>query len=99
MAQIGPHSRLLSRGSIDGRSRSGRFMRAYEAQLVAHIGGRPSSTQQFLIRQLVVLALRCALNAGRGTEMREDHNHKKPDTSAATAASHCTIAFIEFLPS
>jgi hypothetical protein len=61
MMTIGPYSRLLARGTIDGRSRSGRFLKAFEAQLVDHVGGEPSAAQLMLIRRLASLALRCAL--------------------------------------
>jgi hypothetical protein len=41
---IGPYSKLIDRGAlggaIDGRSREGRFLRAYERQLVEHLAAR-----------------------------------------------------------
>jgi hypothetical protein len=53
----GPYSRLLRRGAIgklaDGRTELGRFIRDLEAQLVAHVGGRPTITQRLLIERLI----------------------------------------------
>ena len=55
--QLGPYSRALRRGSIrdsiDGRSNVGRFIRDLEAQLISHVGGHPTITQQLLIDRLV----------------------------------------------
>jgi hypothetical protein len=63
--RIGPYSRLLSRGaiggSIDGRSREGRFLRAFEAELTKHIGGNPTVTQRVLIRRAARAMLRLEL--------------------------------------
>jgi hypothetical protein len=48
--RLGPYSRAIDRGSIgwsvDGRSREGRFLRAYERMLSDHIGGSPSVVQR-----------------------------------------------------
>jgi hypothetical protein len=63
--KLGPHSRTLCRGaigaSIDGRSREGRFLRMYEAELIVHVGGAPSTTQRILITRASRLALRLEL--------------------------------------
>lgn len=58
--QIGPYSKLLTRGTLDGRSREGRFLATFEAELSQHLGS-PSVTQRMLIRQLGQIALRLAL--------------------------------------
>jgi hypothetical protein len=59
--QIGPYSRRLQRGSlsrsVDGRSELGRFIRALEAELVAHVGGSPTITQKLLIDRVIRLRL------------------------------------------
>ena len=64
-ARVGPHSRALRRGvvgdQIDGRSREGRFLRAAEAELIAHVGGSPSFTQRLLIRRAARAMLRLEL--------------------------------------
>jgi hypothetical protein len=64
-ARLGPYSRTLHRGaighSVDGRSREGRFLRAFEAQLAQHVGGKPSTAQRILISRLARTALRLEL--------------------------------------
>ena len=64
-ARLGPHSRALRRGvvgdQIDGRSREGRFLRAAEAELIAHVGGEPSFGQRILIRRAARAMLRLEL--------------------------------------
>jgi hypothetical protein len=59
--RLGPYSRGLHRAAIgqfiDGRSREGRFLRAYEAMLIQHVGGAPSSVAQALISRAARLAL------------------------------------------
>ena len=56
-----PHSRLLARGCIDGRSREGRFLAAARAELVAHVGGNPSATQRVTIERVSWLRLHVML--------------------------------------
>src|SRR5271154_5019729 len=56
-----PHSRLLARGCVDGRSREGRFLAAARAELVAHVGGDPSSAQRVLIDRTAWLRLHVML--------------------------------------
>jgi hypothetical protein len=55
--KIGPYSRKLRRGiiadNIDGRSTLGRFCRDLEAQLIAHVGGKPSIAQRLLIQRII----------------------------------------------
>jgi hypothetical protein len=59
--RLGPHSKLLERGSLDGRSREGRFLRHCEAELAKHVGGKPSIAQRLLISRLARVALRLEL--------------------------------------
>jgi hypothetical protein len=59
--KIGPHSRLLRRGSIDGRSREGRFLAACRAELAAHVGGAPSKAEAVLIDRVAWLRLHLVL--------------------------------------
>jgi hypothetical protein len=59
--RIGPHSRLLQRGTVDGRSREGRYLRAIEARLLDHIGAGASCAQRMLINRLARVALRLEL--------------------------------------
>lgn len=59
--RVGPYSRTLQNGALgkvlDGRSRWGRFVRAYERMLRQHLGGDPSAIQSVLITRAVRLAL------------------------------------------
>ena len=59
--RLGPYSRGLHRAAIgkiiDGRSEEGRFLRAYEAMLLRHVGSNPSA----VMRQLIIRACRLAL--------------------------------------
>jgi hypothetical protein len=63
--RLGPYSKALDRGScgwsIDGRSKEGRFLRAYERMLAEHLGGKPSRVQVELIRRCARLALHLEL--------------------------------------
>jgi hypothetical protein len=58
---IGPHSRRIALGMIDGRRREARLMQAVRAELVAHVGGRPSAVQRRLIERAAILHLRLVL--------------------------------------
>ena len=63
--RLGPYSRAIDRGSVgwsvDGRSREGRFLIAYEAMLIDHVGGSPSRVQRELVRRCARLALHLEL--------------------------------------
>jgi hypothetical protein len=55
----GPYSRALDRGAIgalNGNSRAAKFIRAYEAMMVAHVGGSPTAVQKQLITRAARLA-------------------------------------------
>jgi len=58
---IGPHSRRIALGMIDGRRREAKLMRDVRDELVQHCGGKPSIVQRRLIDRAAVLALRLAL--------------------------------------
>jgi hypothetical protein len=53
--RVGPHSRAFRNGAIgdqfDGRSREGKFLRKFEAEMVEQLGGSPSFAQMSLIRR------------------------------------------------
>lgn len=59
--RLGPYSRKLHRGAIgdaiDGRSALGRFVRSLEAELTAHVGGKPSIVQRLLIDRIIRIRL------------------------------------------
>jgi len=63
--RVGPHSRTFDRGAIgslfDGRSREGRFLRAFERQMIEHVGGTPTVAQRVLVGRLARVALRLEL--------------------------------------
>jgi hypothetical protein len=62
---FGPYSKAIDRGAIgstiDGRSTAGRFLKAYEAMLVEHVGGRPSITERAMIARAARVALHLEL--------------------------------------
>ena len=62
---FGPYSRAIDRGglgwAISGRSREGRFITAYEAMLIEHVGGAPTIVQRALISRAARLALHLEL--------------------------------------
>jgi hypothetical protein len=58
---LGPYSRLLARGSVDGRSREGRYLAALKTELNHHVGGNPSIAERLLIDRLAQVALRLQL--------------------------------------
>ena len=58
---IGPHSRRIALGMIDGRRREARLMREVRDELIQHCGGRPSTVQRKLCERAAVLALRLAM--------------------------------------
>ena len=60
MHPIGPYSRPDSLAKISGRTREGRIVRGVRADLIAHVGGRPSATQRVLIERAAMLTLRIA---------------------------------------
>jgi hypothetical protein len=55
---IPPRCRPNGLPKIDGRRREAKAMQAMRANLVAHVGGRPSAAQEALISRAVMLALR-----------------------------------------
>lgn len=58
---IAPYSRPAALAKLDQRTREARLMRDARAELIAHVGGRPSATQRALIEQAVQLRLRLAV--------------------------------------
>lgn len=61
MPAFGPHSRPHTLAKLDGRTREARLLRDFRADLVRHVGGKPSATQAALITQACQLQLRIAL--------------------------------------
>jgi hypothetical protein len=79
----GPHSRVLRRGAmgaLDGNSREAKFVKAFEAELVRHVGGSPTAVQRALITRACRLALHLELWDERtipqgGAFTASGHNH------------------------
>lgn len=61
--RIGPYSRDGALVRLDFRTREGKFARAIQDELTAHVGGQPSAAEQILIRMVSLKALRVALMA------------------------------------
>jgi hypothetical protein len=61
MPKLGPYSNCATLAKLDGRTREARLVKSLRAELVAHVGGNPSTTQRLLIDQACALQLRIAL--------------------------------------
>ncbi len=72
-----PEYRPVVLGKLDRRTWQGRLLRDARAELVAHVGGRPSATQAALIEQLAQLRLRLALYDRRFAERGEQTDHDR----------------------
>ena len=58
---VGPYSKDAVLGRLDGRTREARGLAAFRAELLEHIGGRPTAPQRRLIDLAAQLWLRIAL--------------------------------------
>lgn len=58
---IAPHSRKGVLAKLDRRTREARLMKQTRAELIAHVGGRPSATERMMIEQAAQLRLRLAV--------------------------------------
>lgn len=71
-----PPENLRTTVRLDGRTKAAKAAKRFEADLVAHVGGRPSATQAALIAQGVQLSLRLAAMddafAARGEQSAHD---------------------------
>jgi hypothetical protein len=61
LPRLSPHSRLLKRGCVDGRSREGRFLAAARAELAVDLGREPSQAERVLIDRISWLRLHVML--------------------------------------
>lgn len=75
MAALGPYSRQGILSKPDGRTREARLIASLRAELIAHVGGKPSITQRMLIDQACELQLRIALMDRRFTETGSQTDH------------------------
>jgi hypothetical protein len=74
MPRIGPHSRPDKLQIVDGRRAEAQLMHRVRAELIQHLGGKPSATQRILIDRAAALSLRLHLmdrEAARSGEMSE----------------------------
>jgi hypothetical protein len=58
MSKIGPYSTHATLQKLDGRSREARLMKSLRAELISHVGGKPSVAQTVLIDQATKIQLR-----------------------------------------
>jgi hypothetical protein len=72
--RVGPYSRL-DLPTFSGKTREGAFLRGVRAELVKHVGGRPSATQSALIEAAAQLRLRISLMDRRFSETRTQTEH------------------------
>jgi hypothetical protein len=68
MSKIGPYSTHATLQKLDGRSREARLMKSLRAELIAHVGGKPSVAQTVLIDQATKIQLRIAMMDREGTD-------------------------------
>jgi hypothetical protein len=61
MPKVRPYSGPRVLQNIDGRTKEGRLLRDTRAELIAHLGGKPSATQKALIDRAAMLTLHVAL--------------------------------------
>jgi len=57
MREIGPYSRPETLLKLDGRTRYARVIKKVRADLIAHVGGKPSATQLMLIDRAALVTL------------------------------------------
>jgi hypothetical protein len=88
----GPYSRALARGArgaLNGNSREAKFIQAYEALLIEHVGGRPTIVQRALITRAARLACHLEIWDQRtipegGAFTATGHNHYLAWSNALT---------------
>jgi hypothetical protein len=59
--RIHPYSRQGTLAKLDQRTKEARLIREARAELLVHVGGKPSATQRALIEQLLQIKLRLAV--------------------------------------
>jgi hypothetical protein len=72
--RAGPYSRL-DLPTFNGRTKEGAFLRGVRAELVKHVGGKPSATQAALIEAAAQLRLRISLMDRKFGETRIQSEH------------------------
>jgi hypothetical protein len=61
MPKLGPYSKSATLAKLDRRTKEARLLQSLRRELVAYVGGFPSTTQMLLIDQACALQLRLAL--------------------------------------
>ena len=61
MPKLGQYSKSATLAKLDRRTKEARLLQSLRRELVAHVGGFPSTTQMLLIDQACALQLRLAL--------------------------------------
>jgi hypothetical protein len=72
--RAGPYSRL-DLPTFSGKTREGALLRGVRAELVKHVGGRPSATQAVLIEAAAQLRVRISLMDRKFSETHEQTDH------------------------
>ena len=88
----GPYSRPRSLAVIDGRTREGRFLRDVRADLLQHVGQKPSPTQLALVERAVMLSLHVAQMDAKATTGRTLTEHDSRTYLAWTNSLTRTLA-------
>jgi hypothetical protein len=73
--RVGPYSKHGALALLDGRSREAQFMRTRRAELIAHVGGKPSAVERQLIERAVRLSLQLELMDERLTRGDQIASH------------------------
>jgi hypothetical protein len=60
MSKLGPYSKEIQLGLVDGRTREGRLLAQMRRVLIEQVGGDPTPPQRILIERAAYLQLRCA---------------------------------------
>ena len=73
--QIHPYSRPGALAKLDQRTKEARLIRETRAELLAHVGGKPSATERALIEQLAQIHLRLAMMDRKFAETGAQTDH------------------------
>jgi hypothetical protein len=73
--QIHPYSRPDTLAKLDQRTKEARLIRETRAELLAHVGAKPSATQRALIEQLAQIKLRLAVMDRKFAETGAQTDH------------------------
>jgi len=83
---------------LDQRSREARLMREFRAELVRHVGGKPSTVETGLIERAAQLQLRLAIFDARFAELGEMTEHDSRTYLAWSNSLARTLAVLGLKP-